>query len=77
MATEPFDEMLEVMSRWHGSQGGLVSMWFGLDVPRRPGDKDYPDFYRAVKQEAENLGIGIVYHFCSEAEDAAYIASRC
>ena len=76
MATEPFDEMLEVMSRWHGSQAGLVSMWFGLDVPRRPGDKDYPDFYRAVKQEAENLGIGIVYHFCSEAEDAAYIASR-
>ena len=76
MATEPLNDMLEVMSRWHGTQSGLVSMWFGLDVPRRPGDKDYPEFYRAVRKEAENLSVGIVYHFCSEAEDAAYIASN-
>ena len=76
MASENFSDMLAVMNDWHGAQAGLVAMWFGLDIPRRPGDKDYPDFYRAVKQESENLGVGIVYHFCSEAEDAAYMASR-
>ena len=74
MASENFSDMLAVMNRWHGTQSGLVDMWFGLDVPRRPGDIEYPDFYRSVKQESEKLGIGIVYHFCSEEEDAAFIA---
>ena len=74
MASENFSDMLAIMNRWHGTQSGLVDMWFGLDVPRRPGDIEYPDFYRSVKQESEKLGVGIVYHFCSEEEDAAYIA---
>jgi 5-methylthioadenosine/S-adenosylhomocysteine deaminase len=61
------------MQRWHGSAGGLVSMWFGLDVPRRPGDLVYPHFYREVAEESRRLGVGIVYHFCSEIEDSTYI----
>jgi cytosine/adenosine deaminase-related metal-dependent hydrolase len=61
------------MRRWHGSAGGRVSMWFGLDVPRRPGDLVYPHFYREVAEEARRLGVGIVYHFCSEIEDSTYI----
>ncbi len=76
MASENFSDMIAIMNKWHGSQSGLVAMWFGLDVPRRPGDKEFPDFYRSVKQESEKLGVGIVYHFCSETEDAAYIARR-
>jgi 5-methylthioadenosine/S-adenosylhomocysteine deaminase len=63
----------DVMSRFHGSAGGRVDMWFGLDVPRRPGDGHYPHFYRAVNQAARELDTGIVYHFCSEFEDSAYI----
>jgi cytosine/adenosine deaminase-related metal-dependent hydrolase len=62
-----------VMRRWHGSAGGRVSMWFGLDVPRRPGDLVYPHFYREVAEESRRLGVGIVYHFCSEIEDSTYI----
>jgi cytosine/adenosine deaminase-related metal-dependent hydrolase len=61
------------MRRWHGGAGGRVAMWFGLDVPRRPGDLVYPHFYRAVADEARALGVGIVYHFCSEIEDSTYI----
>ena len=66
----------EVMARWQGSANGLVSLWFGLDVPRRPGDKDYPYFYAAVAAAARTLRAGIVYHFCSEFEDAIYIQNR-
>ena len=76
MASENFSKMLAVMDNWHGTQAGLVAMWFGLDIPRRPGDKEYPDFYRAIKRESENLGVGIVYHFCSEAEDAAFMENH-
>lgn len=61
------------MRRFHGAAGGRVSMWFGLDVPRRPGDPVYPHFYREVADEARRLGIGIAYHFCSEIEDSTYI----
>jgi cytosine/adenosine deaminase-related metal-dependent hydrolase len=61
------------MRQWDGGAGGRMSMWFGLDVPRRPGDLVYPDFYREVADEARRLGAGIVYHFCSEIEDSTYI----
>ncbi len=63
----------EVMQRWDGTQGGLVTMWYGLDVPRRSGDTDHPEFYKAVADEARASGHGIVYHFCSEIEDSDYI----
>jgi cytosine/adenosine deaminase-related metal-dependent hydrolase len=63
----------QAMARWHGAAGGRVSMWFGLDVPRRPGDRVYPHFYREVAEEARRLGVGIAYHFCSEIEDTTYI----
>lgn len=69
-------EAAQVMSTWDGCARGLVSMWFGLDVPRRPGDKDYPHFYRAVARASRELGTGIVYHFCSEPEDAVYIQNH-
>ena len=62
-----------VMTRWHNSQNGLVQMWFGLMVPRVDGDSVNPEFYREVAAETERLGVGIVYHFCSEREDAEYI----
>jgi cytosine/adenosine deaminase-related metal-dependent hydrolase len=62
-----------VMARWHGGAGGRVSMWFGLDVPRRPGDRVYPELYKEVAAEARRAGIGIAYHFCSEIEDSTYI----
>ena len=65
-----------VMRRWHGSQRGLVTMWFGLMVPRVSGDTVYPEFYRAVANYAESTGTGIVYHFCSEREDAEYIVNE-
>lgn len=62
-----------VMKRWHNSQNDLVRMWFGLMVPRVAGDSVNPEFYREVAAETERLGLGIVYHFCSEREDAEYI----
>jgi cytosine/adenosine deaminase-related metal-dependent hydrolase len=66
-------EAAEAMRRWHNGEGGLVQLWFGLDVPRRPGDTVHPKFYREVAAEARRMGVGISYHFCSEIEDAAYI----
>lgn len=65
-----------VMSKWHESQEGLVTMWFGLMVPRQAGDTEHPCFYRAVAEQAAAMGIGIVYHFCSEIEDAMYIEEK-
>ncbi|MEP7239627.1 MAG: amidohydrolase [Devosia sp.] len=61
------------MQKWHGGAGGRVSMWFGLDVPRRPGDLVYPHFYREVAEESRRLGAGLCYHFCSEIEDSTWI----
>lgn len=70
------DEACALMAPWRDGAGGLVRLWFGLDVPRRPGDRDYPHFYKAVADAARDLETGVVYHFCSEIEDAAYIESR-
>lgn len=58
---------------WNGAAGGLVTMWFGLMIPRRPGDGYYPRFYRRAAAEARDLGAGITYHFCSEIEDSYYM----
>ena len=66
-------EAASVMQRWHGSANGRVSMWFGLDVPRRLGDLVYPAFYKEVAAESRRMGVGIAYHFCSEIEDSTYI----
>ncbi len=75
MASEPMDEALAVMSKWDGSADGRVAMWFGLDIPRRPGDAVFPEFYKAVNEAAQDMGVGIVYHFCSEFEDAVYMVN--
>jgi len=75
-AQQRVGEACSLMSQWHGSANGRVGMWFGLDVPRRPGDRDYPHFYRAVSQAARELHTGVVYHFCSEFEDAVYIQNH-
>ena len=64
------------MQRWHKTQDGLVTMWFGLMVPRVDGDTVHPEFYREVAAEAARMGVGIVYHFCSEIEDADYIVEE-
>ncbi len=72
-AQEVVAEAAQIMSRWHESEDGLVHFWFGLMVPRRPGDTDHPEFYKAVARASQEMGVGIVYHFCSEKEDAAYI----
>ena len=61
------------MRDWHGAADGLVSMWFGLMVPRVAGDAEHPAFYEAVADEAARMDVGIVYHFCSEFEDAVHI----
>lgn len=76
IAATTLKSTMKVMNAWHESANGLVSMWFGLDVPRRPGDTDHPEFYEAVMRESKQLGVGIVYHFCSEFEDAVYIVNR-
>ncbi len=76
IAAGTLKETMKVMNAWHESANGLVSMWFGLDVPRRPGDTDHPAFYKAVMRESKQLGVGIVYHFCSEFEDAVYMVNH-
>ncbi|MDQ6617154.1 MAG: amidohydrolase [Actinomycetota bacterium] len=63
---------VEAVDRWQGAAGGLIQMWFGLMVPRQEGDRYDPPFYRAVAQAARDAGTGIVYHFCSEIEDAEF-----
>ena len=72
-AQEVVSKATHIMSRWHESENGLAHFWFGLMVPRRPGDSDHPEFYKAVARASREMGVGIVYHFCSEIEDAAYI----
>ena len=59
--------------RWNGSAAGLLTMWFGLMIPRRPGDGVFPHFYRRTADVARELGCGITYHFCSEFEDSVYM----
>ena len=58
---------------WNGSANGRLRMWFGLMIPRRPGDGSYPRFYRRVADEARELATGIAYHFCSEIEDSYHM----
>jgi len=66
------DEAIRDITRWNGSAGGLVQMWFGAAVPRRPGEPYHPHYHEAMGAAAKALGIGIVYHFCSEIEDSFY-----
>ncbi len=75
-ANDVVNAAAKVMHRRNETQGGLITMWYGLDVPRRPGDTDHPHFYKAVADEARASGNGIVYHFCSEIEDSDYIANH-
>jgi len=75
-ASDVVNAAAKIMHRWNATQGGLITMWYGLDVPRRPGDTDHPHFYKAVADEARASGNGIVYHFCSEIEDSDYIANH-
>ena len=74
-AARVVDEAIGIMTRWHEKEDGLAHFWFGLMVPRRPGDTDHPEFYKAVADASREMGIGIVYHFCSEIEDADYIVN--
>lgn len=74
-AASVVDNAVDIMTRWHETEDGLAHFWFGLMVPRRPGDTDYPEFYKAVAQASRETGVGIVYHFCSEIEDADYIVN--
>jgi cytosine/adenosine deaminase-related metal-dependent hydrolase len=74
--TEPggtaLDASVAAVERWQGAAGGRVQMWFGLMVPRQEGDAYDPPFYRAAADAARQQGAGLVYHFCSEIEDAEY-----
>ncbi len=70
------DAAADIMQQWHLSQDGLVEMWFGLMVPRVAGDTVHPEFYKAVYERSQEMGVGIVYHFCSEIEDADYIVNE-
>lgn len=76
IARQTVADAVAVMQRWHKTQDGLVTMWFGLMVPRVAGDTVHPEFYREVAAEAARMGVGIVYHFCSEIEDADYIVEE-
>jgi cytosine/adenosine deaminase-related metal-dependent hydrolase len=76
IARQTVADAVAVMQRWHKTQDGLVTMWFGLMVPRVDGDTVHPEFYREVAAEAARMGVGIVYHFCSEIEDADYIVEE-
>jgi len=76
IARQTVADAVTVMQRWHKTQDGLVTMWFGLMVPRVAGDTVHPEFYREVATEAARMGVGIVYHFCSEIEDADYIVEE-
>lgn len=76
IARQTVADAVAVMQRWHKTQDGLVTMWFGLMVPRVAGDTVHPEFYREVATEAARMGVGIVYHFCSEIEDADYIVEE-
>ncbi len=72
--TEPGDETAAAdVRRWNGAGAGRVQMWFGLMIPRRPGDGYFPEFYHRVAADARELGVGITYHFCSEIEDSYYM----
>jgi cytosine/adenosine deaminase-related metal-dependent hydrolase len=62
------DAAAESVARWDGADGGRVQMWFGLMVPRQPGDGYEPGFYESVV----GRGAGVAYHFCSEIEDLQY-----
>jgi len=73
IARQTVADAVAVMQRWHESQDGLVTMWFGLMVPRVDGDTVHPEFYREVAAQAAQMDVGIVYHFCSEIEDSDYI----
>jgi len=71
-APRAVDGAASSVHRWDGSADGRVSMRFGLDIPRLPSDREQPELYRRVTDRARELGSGLVYHFCSEAEDSAW-----
>ena len=73
------DDWPEVRTRfkeWQSNKDSLARIWFGVDIPRVPGDAYRPEFYQRIKDESEHLETGMVYHFCSEYEDAAFMVNE-
>ena len=37
------------------NKDSLARIWFGVDIPRVPGDAYRPEFYQRIKDESEHL----------------------
>jgi cytosine/adenosine deaminase-related metal-dependent hydrolase len=61
---------------WSRSGGALAEVWFGPHTPRMQGETAAPTFYQEVRSAARELGTRLVYHFCSEREDAEFYRSE-
>ena len=75
-ADDNWPETRSLIKEWQSNKGSLANIWLGVDIPRVSGDVSHPEFYQRVKRESERLDIGLVYHFCSEYEDAAFMVNE-
>ena len=75
-AEDNWTELKGLLKEWRSKKSDFSNVWIGVDIPRISGDDSHPEFYRRVKRESEDLGIGLVYHFCSEYEDAAFMVNE-
>ena len=62
----------EAVATWSNAADGLLELWLGPHTPRMPGETAAPDFYSELRSQARRLGTRLIYHFCSESEDAAF-----
>ena len=75
-ADDNWPKTRSLIKGWQSNKGSLANIWLGVDIPRVSGDISHPEFYQRVKRESEHLDIGLVYHFCSEYEDAAFMVNE-
>ena len=75
-AEDSWSELRSLLSEWQSNKSSLANIWLGVDIPRVAGDESHPKFYQRAKLESEHHDIGLVYHFCSEYEDAAFMVNE-
>jgi len=69
---ESIDKTVGLIEKYHGSQNGRVSVWFGPHAPYSCG----PESYKRAAELSEKLGVGVHTHMCETKAEIQIIKEQ-
>jgi 5-methylthioadenosine/S-adenosylhomocysteine deaminase len=69
---ESIDKTVDLIEKYHGSQNGRVSVWFGPHAPYSCG----PESYARAAELSKKLGVGVHTHMCETKAEVQLIKER-